>query len=127
MKLIVKDEWIRIPVPFGKLHLPASTSYCSVYGLLDSLLSLVLHCRYEGELGFFDNYIIPLAKKLKECGVFGVSSAEYLTYAQANREEWKKKGQSVLAGYREKHCGVATTTTTATTTATSSTSSSPSS
>jgi 3'5'-cyclic nucleotide phosphodiesterase len=31
---------------------------------------------YEGELGFFDFYIIPLAKKLKECGVFGVSSDE---------------------------------------------------
>lgn len=33
---------------------------------------------YEGELAFFDNYIIPLAKKLKECGVFGVASDEYL-------------------------------------------------
>ena len=36
---------------------------------------------YQGELGFFDNYIIPLAKKLKECGVFGVSSDEFLNYA----------------------------------------------
>jgi 3'5'-cyclic nucleotide phosphodiesterase len=36
---------------------------------------------YEGELAFFDNYIIPLAKKLKECQVFGVSSDEYLNYA----------------------------------------------
>ena len=36
---------------------------------------------YKGELGFFDFYIIPLAKKLKECGVFGVSSDEYLNYA----------------------------------------------
>jgi 3'5'-cyclic nucleotide phosphodiesterase len=36
---------------------------------------------YEGELQFFDNYVIPLAKKLKECQVFGVSSDEYLTYA----------------------------------------------
>jgi len=33
---------------------------------------------YKGEIGFFDFYIIPLAKKLKECGVFGVSSGEYL-------------------------------------------------
>jgi hypothetical protein len=33
---------------------------------------------YDGEIGFFDFYVIPLAKKLKECGVFGVSSAEYL-------------------------------------------------
>jgi hypothetical protein len=31
---------------------------------------------YQGELGFFDNYIIPLAKKLKECNVFGVSSGK---------------------------------------------------
>lgn len=36
---------------------------------------------YKGELEFFDFYIIPLAKKLKDCGVFGVSSAEYLNYA----------------------------------------------
>jgi 3'5'-cyclic nucleotide phosphodiesterase len=36
---------------------------------------------YEGELGFFDNYIIPLAMKLKECNVFGVSSDEYYNYA----------------------------------------------
>ena len=31
---------------------------------------------YKGEMGFFDFYIIPLAKKLKECGVFGVSCDE---------------------------------------------------
>ena len=40
---------------------------------------------YKGEIGFFDFYIIPLAKKLKECGVFGVSSDEYLNYAIKNR------------------------------------------
>jgi 3'5'-cyclic nucleotide phosphodiesterase len=36
---------------------------------------------YEGELAFFDNYIIPLALKLKDCNVFGVSSDEYYNYA----------------------------------------------
>lgn len=36
---------------------------------------------YEGELRFFDNYVIPLTNKLKECGVFGVSSDEYFNYA----------------------------------------------
>jgi len=30
---------------------------------------------YEGQLSFFDNYVIPLAKKLRECGVFGKSKA----------------------------------------------------
>ena len=48
---------------------------------------------YKGEFGFFDFYIIPLTKKLKDCGVFGVSSAELLNYAQKNREEWELKGQ----------------------------------
>lgn len=52
---------------------------------------------YEGELGFFDNYIIPLAKKLKECNVFGVSSDEYLSYALKNRTEWEQRGKEMLA------------------------------
>lgn len=50
---------------------------------------------YESELGFFDYYIIPLAKKLEECGVFGVSSGEYLGYALQNRLEWEQKGRQV--------------------------------
>lgn len=40
--------------------------------------------------------MIPLARKLKECGVFGVSSDEYLDYAEANRSEWKKKGKALV-------------------------------
>lgn len=52
---------------------------------------------YEGELGFFDFYIIPLARKLKECGVFGKSSDEFLGYALANRREWENSGQQIVA------------------------------
>lgn len=33
---------------------------------------------YEGELGFFDFYIIPLSEKLRDCGVFGPTSDENL-------------------------------------------------
>jgi hypothetical protein len=51
---------------------------------------------YKGECFFFDCYIIPLTRKLKECGVFGVSSDEYLNYALKNREEWEAKGEEVL-------------------------------
>jgi hypothetical protein len=51
---------------------------------------------YQGELSFFDNYVIPLAKKLKDCGVFGVSSDEYLNYALENRREWASKGEDVV-------------------------------
>lgn len=54
---------------------------------------------YQGELGFFDFYIIPLAKKLETCGVFGVSSHEYLSYAEANRKEWEEKGNEIVEEY----------------------------
>jgi hypothetical protein len=46
---------------------------------------------YQGEIGFFDFYIIPLAKKLDDCGVFGMSSDEYLNYAMKNRQEWETR------------------------------------
>ena len=52
---------------------------------------------YKGEIGFFDFYIIPLAKKLKNCGVFGKSSDEYLTYAKSNREEWESRGEEMVS------------------------------
>lgn len=56
---------------------------------------------YKGELGFFDNYIIPLAKKLKECNVFGVSSDECLNFALQNRAEWEEKGEAIVAEMKE--------------------------
>ena len=54
---------------------------------------------YKGEIGFFDFYVIPLAKKLENCGVFGVSSYEYLNYAKSNREDWVREGESIVQGY----------------------------
>ena len=65
--------------------------------LTHSILScLCLLITFQGEIGFFDFYIIPLAKKLKDCGVFGVSSDEYLNYAVQNRQEWEGRGREVV-------------------------------
>eukprot|EP00980_Cylindrotheca_fusiformis_P011198 scaffold2563_cov124-Cylindrotheca_fusiformis.AAC.29 len=58
---------------------------------------------YKKEIGFFDFYVIPLAKKLQSCGVFGVSSDEYLNYAKANRDEWVHKGEALVKEYLEKY------------------------
>lgn len=58
---------------------------------------------YNGELWFFDNYVIPLAKKLDECGVFGVCSDECLTYATQNRREWASKGRLVVESMCKKY------------------------
>ena len=52
---------------------------------------------FEGQLSFFDNYIIPLAKNLEECNVLGVSCDEHLSYALENRHEWALKWQQVVA------------------------------
>lgn len=57
---------------------------------------------YKGEIGFLDFYVIPLAKKLKECGVFGVSSDEYLQYAMNNRDEWERKGEAIVKNLVQK-------------------------
>jgi len=58
---------------------------------------------YKGELWFFDNYIIPLARKLKDCGVFGAASDECLKYALENRKEWETKGEEIVEGLVSKH------------------------
>jgi class 3 adenylate cyclase len=58
---------------------------------------------YKGEIWFFDSYIIPLAKKLETCGVFGVSSDEYLSYALENRREWELKGEELVKGMVENY------------------------
>ena len=80
----------------GKLFQEMSKAYRDGRAMSDPAESW-----YKGELGFFDFYIIPLAKKLKECGVFGVSSDEYLQYAMSNRKEWEEKGHAVVAQFVE--------------------------
>eukprot|EP00980_Cylindrotheca_fusiformis_P020999 scaffold7994_cov123-Cylindrotheca_fusiformis.AAC.2 len=57
---------------------------------------------YKGEIGFFDYYVIPLARKLGSCGVFGVSSHEYLNYAMANRDEWVREGEALIQHFLAK-------------------------
>jgi hypothetical protein len=44
-----------------------------------------------------------LAKKLETCGVFGVSSDEYLSYALENRHEWELVvGEEIVQSMVEK-------------------------
>ena len=52
---------------------------------------------YEGEIGFFDHYIIPLCKKLRDCGVFGPTGDENLNYATSNRNMWAREGEAIVA------------------------------
>jgi hypothetical protein len=58
---------------------------------------------YKGELWFFDNYIIPLARKLKDCAVFGTAGNQFLKYALENRKEWEIKGEEIVQQLVQKH------------------------
>ena len=54
---------------------------------------------YQNELDFFDKYVIPLAKNLIGCEVFGSASEECLAYATANRRDWASKGRDMVKEY----------------------------
>jgi 3'5'-cyclic nucleotide phosphodiesterase len=56
---------------------------------------------YQDEIDFFDKYSIPLAKKLTNCGVFGVAGDEYLNFAEENRRRWIARGREIVALYVE--------------------------
>jgi hypothetical protein len=41
--------------------------------------------------------VIPLSKKIRDCGVFGPTSDENLNYATNNRNTWIKEGEAIVA------------------------------
>mmetsp|Transcript_7886 Transcript_7886/g.15271 ORF Transcript_7886/g.15271 Transcript_7886/m.15271 type:complete len:1152 (-) Transcript_7886:303-3758(-) len=58
---------------------------------------------YDGEISFFNTTVIPLAQKIKDCGVFCSSSSdEFLKYALNNKKEWMAKGRALVAELAEK-------------------------
>lgn len=53
---------------------------------------------YRKELAYFDQQVVPLAKKLKSSGLLGSSGDMYLQNALQNREDWARKGEDLVAG-----------------------------
>ncbi|KAL3911410.1 MAG: hypothetical protein SGILL_007294, partial [Bacillariaceae sp.] len=53
---------------------------------------------YKGEFGFFDFYIIPLAKKLDKCGI---DSSYYVGNATNNRKLWEEVGEELVKGFEK--------------------------
>ncbi|KAL3941949.1 MAG: hypothetical protein SGBAC_003777 [Bacillariaceae sp.] len=50
---------------------------------------------YQGELWFFDNWVIPLAENLRECGVLDVVSNQLIKQAHCNRKQWELEGMRI--------------------------------
>ena len=53
---------------------------------------------YKGEFGFFNFYIIPLAKKLDKCGI---DSTTYVENATNNRKMWEEVGEELVSGFKK--------------------------
>lgn len=51
---------------------------------------------YRSELCFFDNFVIPLAKRLRDSGVFGRAGSDFLKHAQDNRNQWADQGKDMV-------------------------------
>jgi 3'5'-cyclic nucleotide phosphodiesterase len=51
---------------------------------------------YDDELAFMDNYVIPIAQKMCDCGHWGAAADEFMQYAMANRSEWSAKGRDLV-------------------------------
>jgi hypothetical protein len=53
---------------------------------------------YEGELGFYDHYVLPLVHRLQSTGAFVAASTDsHLDYAEQNRQQWEERGKDILA------------------------------
>jgi len=60
---------------------------------------------YKSELLFFDEHAIPLANQMKECGKFGTTAEDYLSWSLANRQQWAIKGNDLVASMVARHVG----------------------
>lgn len=60
---------------------------------------------YKSELLFFDEYCIVVAKQMLECGVFGHSGDEQLSFALTNRQQWAAKGGNLVASMVARYHG----------------------
>ena len=71
------------------------TTVVAMYSLTD--IDCSFHSLYfSSEIGFFDHYIIPLARQLQKCEIFGAMADECLEFAQRNRDRWEREGHVIV-------------------------------
>jgi hypothetical protein len=58
--------------------------------------SLPTNSWHQAELSLFDDHVIPLAERLKKCGVFGDASDECLHFALENRARLALEGKQIV-------------------------------
>jgi hypothetical protein len=51
---------------------------------------------FEGELGCFDFFVLPLTKRLRNCGRFGPTTDDMIAQAEHNRKQWYDMGRALV-------------------------------
>lgn len=47
---------------------------------------------------FYDDYVLPLVRRLQRSGAFVAASTDsHLDYAEQNRTQWQEKGKDIVA------------------------------
>jgi len=53
---------------------------------------------FEGELQFYNNYTLPLVRRLRQSGAFVTASTDsHQDYAEQNKRQWENKGKDIVA------------------------------
>jgi len=50
---------------------------------------------FQGQIDFFDGYILPLARRLEQCKIFGVLGSLFYENAMSNRSRWVEEGRTI--------------------------------
>uniref|UniRef100_A0A7R9WUR4 Uncharacterized protein n=1 Tax=Craspedostauros australis TaxID=1486917 RepID=A0A7R9WUR4_9STRA len=54
------------------------------------------HGWFGNQIGFLENYLLPLARRLEDIGIFGeVDGGQFVRNVEANRDRWMKEGMQV--------------------------------
>ena len=59
---------------------------------------------FNGQIGFFDYYVIPLAKRLQQSGVFGIAGDSFVENAVNNKNRWQQDGLMIVNNILENVC-----------------------
>ena len=59
---------------------------------------------FNGQIGFFDFYVIPLAKRLQQSGVFGIAGDSFVENAVNNKTRWQKDGMMITNNILDNVC-----------------------
>ena len=82
--------WDQMVIWSGRLYLELRKAYVEERGMDPETRW------YENQIGFLESYLLPLARRLEDTGVFGDEMGQlFATIVESNRDQWIQEGQDV--------------------------------